>query len=267
MNGEPIEGSFERTCPVTGAVTLDVAVDSGFVRVIAGDPNIVRIRGILRARRWLFDWGSAAERIRQLEASPPVDQRGNTIRVGDVADRWLLRGIALFLEISAPPGTALRALGDSGDIRVEGIQGPVDCETDSGEIEVSGIGSDVSVSTDSGAIRIRRIKGRVRATTDHGDIDASETAGPIEASSDHGEMRLAQTLPAPIHAESDHGGISIKLAPEAGYNVSVRTDHGTITVPNMELRDSPTSQEVNGRIRGGGPVVDIETDHGDIDIA
>ena len=265
--GEPVEGSFERVCPVDGPVQLDVSVDSGFVRVTAGDPNMVRVRGILRARRWLFDWGNVEERIRQLEANPPVEQRGNSVRVGDVADRWLLRGIALFLEIAAPAHTAVRALGDSGDIRVEGIQGPVDCETDSGEIEVSGIGTDVSVSTDSGAIRIRSVKGRVRAATDHGEIDALETAGPIEANTDHGGVRLSQLVAAPIHAETDHGSISVKLAPEAGYNVSVRTDHGTITVPEMEWRERPTNQEVNGRIRGGGPVVDIETDHGDIDIA
>jgi len=267
MSGEPVEGSFEKLCRVEGPVRLDVSVDSGFVRVTAGDANSVRVRGILRARRSLFDWGNAEERIRRIEANPPVEQSGDTIRVGDVADRWLLRGIALFLEIAAPPHTAVRALGDSGDIRVEGIQGPVDCETDSGEIEVSGIGSDVSVTTDSGAIRIRRVKGRVRATTDHGEIDALETDGPIEASTDHGEVRLSQAVAAPIRAETDHGSISVKLAPDAGYNVSVRTDHGTITVPEMEWRERPTNQEVNGRIRGGGPVVDLETDHGDIDVA
>jgi len=267
MSGEPVEGSFERVCNVDGPVRLDVSVDSGFVRVKAGDANTVRVRGILRARRWLFDWGNVEERIRQIEANPPVEQHGNTIRVGDVADRWLLRGIGLFLEIAAPAHTMVRALGDSGDIRVEGIQGPVDCETDSGEIEVTGIGSDVSVSTDSGAIRIRRVKGRVRATTDHGEINALETAGPIEASTDHGEMKLSQTAAAPIHAESDHGTISVKLAPDAGYNVSVRTDHGTITVPDMEWRERPTNQEATGTIRGGGPAVDLETDHGDIDIA
>ena len=267
MSGEPVEGSFEKICKVDGPVRLDVSVDSGFVRVKAGDENTVRIRGVLRARRWLFDWGNVEERIRQIEVNPPVEQRGNTIRVGDVADQWLLRGISLFLEISAPAHTMLRALGDSGDIRVDGIQGPVDCETDSGEIEVTGIGSDVSVSTDSGAIRIRSVKGRVRATTDRGEINALETAGPIEASTDHGEMILSQRIAAPIRAETDHGAISLKLAPEAGYDVSVRTDRGTITVPDMEWREKPTNQEVKGRIRGGGPAVDIETDHGDIDIA
>jgi hypothetical protein len=267
MGGEPTEGSFERVCRVDGPVTLDVSVDSGFVRVRAGESGTVQVRGILRARRWLFDWGNAEERIRQLEAQPPVDQQGNCIRVGDAADRWLLRGVSLFLEIAVPAPTTIRALGDSGDIRVEGIDGPVTCETGSGEIEVSGIASDVSASTDSGAVRIRRIRGRVRVSTDHGEIEALEIAGPIEASTDHGEMRLSQTMAAPIRAESDHGGISVKLAPEAGYSVSVRTDHGTITVPSMEVRDAPTSKEVNGRIRGGGPVVDLETDHGDIDIA
>jgi hypothetical protein len=246
---ETAQGAFETVLSVTGPATLDVAVDSGLMRVRAGDAGSVQIRGILRARRSFFDWGGVENRIRQLEANPPIEQNGSTIRVGDVADRWLLRGVALLLEIAVPQDTRIRALADSGDIRVEGAGGPVNCETDSGDIQ------------------IREVTGRVHASADSGDIEALDIAGDIEVSTDSGDIRVSQTVAAPVRAESDSGAISVKLAPGAGYNVAARTDNGLITVPEMELRKPRTGQEVDGRIRGGGPVVDLETDSGDIDVA
>jgi hypothetical protein len=245
---EQAEGTFEAVLSLTGPATLDVAVDSGFVRVRAGDTGKVLIRGILRARRSLFGWGGVEDRIRQLESKPPVEQNGNTIRVGDVADRWLLRGVSLFLEIAVPGDTRIRALADSGDIRVEGISGPVECETDSGDI------------------LIREVTGRVHAEADSGDIEALDIAGDIEATADSGDIRISQTVAAPVRAEADSGAISVKLVPGAGYNISVETDHGRITLPEMEWR-ARSEKEASGRIRGGGPVVDLETDSGDIDVA
>lgn len=262
-----IEGTFETAISVSAPVTLDVAVDSGLVRVRAGDNGVVLIRGILRARHSLFGWGNVEDRIRQLEVTPPIKRDGDTIRVGDVADRWLLRGVTLFLEIAVPPDTRVRALADSGDIRVEGTNAPVDCEADSGDVEIFSVTADVQASTDSGTIRMRQVKGRVRANADSGDIEALDIAGDIEANTDSGDIRISQTVAATIRAEADSGGIDVRLAPDAGCNLSLRTDHGQLTTPEMEFRGRPTHKEINGRIRGGGPLVDLETDHGDIDVA
>jgi Putative adhesin len=243
-----VEGRFETTLSVNGPATLDVSVDSGFVRVRAGDAGSIQIRGILRARNSFFGWSNVEDRIRQIEAKPPVEQNGDTIRVGDVADRWLLRGVTLFLEIAVPADTRIRALADSGDLRVEGISAPIDCETDSGDIA------------------IRQATGRIRAGADSGDIEVLDVAGDVEAATDSGDIRISQLSAAAVHAEADSGSITVKLAGEPGYNMSVRTDHGRITVPEMEWR-TRSDQEAYGRLRGGGPVVDLETDSGDIDVA
>src|ERR1700676_1988147 len=142
-----IEGAFEKTLSVTGPVTLEVSTNSGVIRVLKGEAGSVQVRGVLRPRSSLFAGvfigGTPSERIRRLEANPPVAQAGNTIGGGDVTAGWLLRGINLLLEIIPPADTEVRALADSGDIRIEGIQGPVECETDSGAVHVSDIGSAV----------------------------------------------------------------------------------------------------------------------------
>ena len=266
---ERMEGTFERTLAVTGPVMLDVGTNSGVIRVLKGEAGAVRIRGILRPRSSLFlgvfIGGTPSERIRRIEANPPIEQEGNTIGVGDVTDRWLLRGINLLLEITTPPDTEVRALADSGDIRIEGIEGPVECETDSGSIHICWIGSEVRASSDSGGIAVQGVKGAVDLRADSGHIEALEIEGAIDAKTDSGDIRLSQTVVKPICAQTDSGRIRVRLAAEGGYSVRARTDNGRVELP-MLTRQRLTRHEFEGDVRGGGSVVDLETDSGDIEV-
>ena len=264
-----MEGAFERTLTVTGPVTIDVGTNAGVIRVLNGEAGCVRIRGVLRPRASLFLGaflgGTPSERIRRIEADPPIAQDGNAIGVGDVTDRWLLRGINLLLEITTPADTTVRALADSGDIRIEGIDGPVECETDSGSIQVCWIGSEVRASSDSGAIEVQGVKGAVDLRADSGHIEALEIEGTIDAKTDSGDIRLSQTIVKPICAQTDSGRIRVRLAAEGGYSVRARTDNGRVELPVL-TRQRLSRHEFEGDVRGGGSVVDLETDSGDIEV-
>jgi len=262
---ERMEGTFERTLTVTGPVSLDVSANSGIIRVLKGEPGSVRVRGVARTRSTFFIWGDLSARMRRIESEPPIAQDGNAIGVGDVTDRWLLRGIHLLLEILTPSDTEVRALADSGDIRIDGIDGPVECETDSGQIEISGIGSEVRAKSDSGAIRIERVKGAVDARSDSGRIEALEVAGTIDATTDSGAIQLSQTMVAPVCAQTDSGRIRVKLAEAGGYSIRARTDSGQIELPAL-TRQRLSRHELEGDVRGGGSVVDLETDSGGIEV-
>lgn len=261
-----MEGTFERTLAVTGPVSLDVSANSGVIRVVRGEAGSVRIRGVLRARSSFFIWGDTGGRIRRMESNPPVVQDGNAIGIGDVTDRWLLRGINLLIEITTPGDTEVRALADSGDIRIEGIDGPVECETDGGEINISSIGSEVRANSDSGGIHIQMVKGSVDARADSGHIEALEIEGTIDAASDSGDIRLWQTIAAPVCAHTDSGRIRLRLANAGGYSIRARTDNGRVDLPTL-TRSRLSQHEYEGDVRGGGSVVDLETDSGDIEVA
>jgi hypothetical protein len=260
-----MDGTFEKTLTVTGRVSLDVSANCGIIRVTRGEAGTVQVRGVLRGRPSFFGWGSLSERMRKIEANPPVAQDGNAIGVGDITDRWLLRGINMLLEITTPADTEIRALADSGDIRIDGVDGPIECETDSGQIEVSSIKSDVRAKSDSGGIHIQNVKGSVDTRTDSGHIEALDIEGTIDANTDSGSVRLSQTKVAPVCARTDSGRIRVKLADGGGYTVRAKTDSGRLDMPTM------TSQRVTrhlfeGDVRDGGSVVDLETDSGDIEV-
>lgn len=260
------DGSFDKSLAVSGKVDLDIKTDSGGITVRQGPAGTVHIHAILKAEHGWFSYSDVEGRIHDLERHPPVEQNHDQVRVGYTKDRELLKGISMRLEIETPAGTQLRAQADSGGIRVEGVQGPVDCKTDSGGIEIDDVSASVHAAADSGGIRVRNVKGPLFAHVDSGGIEASGIAGSIEAQTDSGAVRLAQTSPAPIHAKAESGGVTITLARGAGYDISADTESGRIRIPEAAVRSSSSSHHVEGKVGGGGPLVKIQVDSGSVTI-
>ena len=264
-SAERMDGSFERTLNVAGFLDLELVTDAGGIYVVPGPSGTVRIRGILKAAGSWWQRGDVESRIRELEAHPPVTQTGNSIRVG-MRDRSLLKGIVMRLEVEAPRDSRLRARADSGGIDVRGIKGPVDCQTDSGGIRASEIDGEVRATAASGGIHIRRANGPVYARAHSGGVDALEVAGSVDAGVDSGGVRVSQTTPAPIEAHTDSGGADITLARTGSYDIRAHAGSGRITAPNVVVSGRISRHEMNGKLRGGGALVDVRAGSGSIDI-
>lgn len=258
------QGSFDKTLPVSGRAQLDVKTDSGGISIVPGAGGTVRVHAILKMQHDWFGSGDAMTRIRELERHPPIEQTGNRIRIGYVQDRDLLRGISMRMEIETPPDTQVQAHADSGGIRVEGLRASVDCKTDSGGIQVSDIKADVRAAADSGGIRIENVTGPVFARVDSGGIIAKGVAGAVDAQADSGGVHIAQTAPAPIQARTDSGGVTVTLAPGAGYDLKIDSDSGNISVPDMSTNAGFSRHHREGKVRGGGPLVQVQVGSGNV---
>jgi hypothetical protein len=265
-SAQRIERTFDRTLNSAGPVKLDLTTDSGGITVTAGPAGSVRIRGILSAQRRILDLSDVENRIGQIESHPPIEQTGNTIRVGHFRDQHMLRGISMRLEIIAPADAQVLARADSGGIHIDGVRGPVDCKTDSGGVEARHIQAEVRAEADSGGIHLRDIKGPVHARTDSGGIEALDIAGSIDAQTDSGGLRLSQTVAAPVRARADSGGASLTLASAGGYDLRVRTDSGRLHLPEMSVQGALSKRSAEGKLRAGGPLVDVQVSSGNIEI-
>jgi hypothetical protein len=243
------DGSFNRRLKVSGPVDLDVVNDSGLISVKAGPGGEVVVRAEMRAQR---NWGSrqaALDRIRKIEAHPPVEQSGNSIRIGRFSEREATRGVNIRYEITVPHDTRIKCVTDSGGIRVEGIRGPVEAAADSGGIEISNVAERIVANADSGGIRILN------------------AGGPVEATADSGGIRIEQAKASPIRARADSGGITVRLAPGAGYDVDAACDSGRLAIGSgIALSGETKARSARGKARGGGPLVDLRADSGGIRI-
>ncbi len=82
--------SFERTLSVTGPVRLDLSNGSGSIRITGSTTGQVRIHGDIRRRAFFLGHTYSAQEVAN---NPPIEQQGNTIRIGDQGRRMFSVGV------------------------------------------------------------------------------------------------------------------------------------------------------------------------------
>jgi hypothetical protein len=296
------EGSFQRTLQVTGPVNLDLNIGSGSVNVRTGSSSEVQVTGHIKTTNWLG--GNADERVKRIEANPPIQQSGNDIRIGHVDDTELLHNISISYDLVVPAETELRSHTGSGSQSVEGLQKQIEIESGSGSLKISDIGDTVRAETGSGGIEIDRVKGYVRTKAGSGSIRATDIAGGFEGRTGSGHITLEQTASGSVRANTGSGGmelrgvhgsldaragsgtitaegnptgswtvdsgsgnIHLKLASEAGFDLDAHTSSGSISVSQpVTVQGTMGHKELRGKVHGGGVPVQVETGSGNIEI-
>jgi DUF4097 and DUF4098 domain-containing protein YvlB len=296
------EGSFQRTLQVTGPVNLDLNIGSGSVNVRTGSSSEVQVTGHIKTTNWLG--GNADERVKRIEANPPIQQSGNDIRIGHVGDTELLHNISISYDLVVPAETELRSHTGSGSQSVEGLQKQIEIESGSGSLKISDIGDTVRAETGSGGIEIDRVKGYVRTKAGSGSIRATDIAGGFEGRTGSGHITLEQTASGSVRANTGSGGmelrgvhgsldaragsgtitaegnptgswtvdsgsgnIHLKLASEASFDLDAHTSSGSISVSQpVTVQGTMGHKELRGKVHGGGVPVQVETGSGNIEI-
>lgn len=257
------EGSFDRTLAVTAPVTLDVRTGSGDIRIVESQGNSVRVIGRIRARASLLN-DSPAERVKQIESQPPIEQNGATIRVGHTRDDSLYRNVSINYEITVPANTQVRSQTGSGDQMIGNVQS-VEARTGSGDIEIARAAGDVQASSGSGNIDIDRAGGNLVATTGSGDIHASAVGGTLRARTGSGNIEVTEIGRAEVEVRTGSGDVALGLDSNAAFNFSAHTGSGSIkTMHPLTMTGEMSRHRMQGVVRGGGASVNVTTGSGSI---
>lgn len=300
------DGSFERTLSVAERPDVEIESGSGSIEVRQGAAGRVEVRGRIRATDWGWRRGrySVEERVKNLEATPPVTQTGNAVRIGHIADADLRNGVSISYEVIVPATSVLRSRTGSGSQRIEGVGGGVDASSGSGSIVVrhaggrvkasagsggitaDAIGGEFDASTGSGSIAGTAIGGAMRVHTSSGGIEVTQTAaGDVDASSSSGTVRVrgvnggvrASTSSGGLHVEgqmarewrlsSSSGHVTIDVPGSQGLEVDANSNSGSIDVDfPVTVTGTVGKRTLRGSARGGGPLLHVRTSSGGISI-
>jgi DUF4097 and DUF4098 domain-containing protein YvlB len=227
------EGKFTRTLQVSGAVDLDVRTGAGNITVHTGAPGSVQVTGTVRASDDDGGQPNAQERVRQIEANPPIEQNGSVIRIGHNPDGDHPRNISISYDVIVPADTRLRSQNGSGGQTIEGIRGPVDVATGSGNLEISRVSGEVKARSGSGHIRAEGVQGGLQAHAGSGAITGRDIAGPVSVMAGSGNITLERRSGANAGASPRAGGST--LVPQAGaVNTDVQTGSGNVDVSGVQ---------------------------------
>jgi hypothetical protein len=246
--GMPVEGSFDRTLAVSGTVDLEIRSGSGGIRIDAGPVDTVHVVARIRANPWFS--GDTEARVRRIEANPPILQNGNIIAIGRNGDDELFRNVSIGYDVTVPEATRVRSVVGSGGQRIRHVRGPVAATAGSGGIQIEDAAGVVEAVAGSGGIVITGAQAAVRARTGSGGIRIE--GKPLDA----------------WDLQTGSGGIRMSVTDNTPFNVDARTGSGGISSDHQPVAaiGVTTRHRLQGTVRGGGALVQLQTGSGGIHI-
>jgi DUF4097 and DUF4098 domain-containing protein YvlB len=186
-------------------------------------------------------------------------------------------------EVSATTG--------SGSISIANVQGDVNAKTGSGEIDIHSLTGRADLQTGSGSIRATDISGSVRsgtgsgeialefrsvesgapvvvaAQTGSGEIEVSGIVGSLKASTGSGSIQVRGNPIKDWDVQTSSGSITLTMTPEAAFDFHARASSGQITADlPIEVQGKVGGKELQGKVRGGGSLVNASSGSGSITI-
>lgn len=299
--GPSVSGNFDRDYSVAGPIRLELTNASGDVDITGSGDGRVHVHGDVRVSGMGF--GNPRKRLDATIANPPLEQKGDTIRIGK--EMSSMRNISITYTIQVPHDTEVSATVASGTQTVRGVRGPVKVQAASGSIYVehidrdaqltnssgsvsaTNVGDDVQISSSSGSVKVSSTKGDVRVNAIAGDIQIAKPGGRVEADTSSGSVSI-QDASNDVKARAVSGRVAVQGDPVAGSYWDLKTVSGSIqlNVPaaasfhlsaqalSGEIRtDIPIMIEEQGkhslraRMGNGGARVEVQTVSGDIRVS
>ena len=259
-------GTFERTLTVSGGpVDLSVRTGSGDITIRTGGDNAVRIIGRIRANERSGD-GPAADRVREIEKNPPIEQNGPTIRIGDQRNDDLYRSVSISYEITVPANSQIHSQTGSGSQNIGSVRGSVTAQAGSGSIQIGETGGDVHVQAGSGSITVERAAGSLDAQAGSGSIRVRSVGGSVRAQAGSGAIEMTQTAKADADLRTGSGSVTLTVPRDAAFDFSARTGSGSIQLQHPTTSLNQSRHQLNATVRGGGSKINITTGSGAITV-
>jgi hypothetical protein len=281
------EGTFDRTLTVSGRVDLDVTTGSGWIEVRPGQTGRIEIHGRITASDWSLRGGklSPEERVKRLQANPPIEQTGNRIRIGRIEDDDL-RNVSVSYTLVVPAQTTLGSSTGSGSQDISGLTESITAETGSGSIRVRDASGDVRAKAGSGSIEADGIGGAFHASTGSGRIEVINTGqgdvevsagsgsivvrgvrGGLRASTSSGSLRVQGEQTSEWRLSASSGSIDVELSGKRSFDLDARSSSGNIdTALPVTVSGKINRHELRGPVNGGGPLLHLRTSSGGIRI-
>ena len=279
------QGTFDRTLQVSGPVNLEVLTHSGDITIRAGSSNSVQIHGkIFVGDRWLR--GNRQGDVQQIQQNPPIRQDGNNIHI----DYVNMRDISVDYEIMVPVDTTVRSHSGSGDQEIEGTHGNAEIQTGSGDVKLRGVVGEIRLQTGSGNVRAHDVSGSVKGGAGSGDIEIEESAGgdvdlhtgsgnidvrgvhgAFHGEAGSGDITAEGTQSGTWEVRTGSGNVRLRLPSNSAFDADISTSSGTVDVNfplemTVQGRVQESRKQIRGKVRGGGPLLQVHTGSGDVHI-
>jgi DUF4097 and DUF4098 domain-containing protein YvlB len=293
--------AFERSFDVSNDAVLDVSTIRGRINVSAGEPGRIMVRGTATVRVGLTVPADAYAIAKSMAANPPVQQDKNTIRLRPPMEEEQRRAVTISYEVIVPRAIRVNIASDSGAITIRDVSGAVlvqtqssaidlrdlggaaDVATQSGAVNAWGVAGDMKVSTGSSPITLRGLGAGLRARTQSGaigatfrgrgdvDVETGSSAinldgvnGGLTVRSNTGRIRVSGVPSSAWRVIDGSGRVDLAIERSARFTLGATSDSSTVAVEGFMLDGKTAKGLAEGKVGGGGPLVQAATRNGAI---
>jgi DUF4097 and DUF4098 domain-containing protein YvlB len=299
--GPSVSGNFDRNYSVAGPIRLELTNASGDVDITGSADGNVHVRGEVRVSG--MGAGSSQKRLDATIANPPIEQKGDTIRIGKELSN--LRNISIAYTIQVPHDTEVSVTVASGAQTIRGVRGPVKVQaasgairvekidrdtqltTASGSVSASDVGDDVQITSASGSVKVSNAKGDVRVNAIAGTIQIARPGGRVEADTASGQVDVqgasnnvkAHAVSGRVVVQGDpaansywelktaSGSIQLNVPAAASFHLSAQALSGEIRTDVPIMIEEQGKHSLRARMGNGGARVDVQTVSGEIRVS
>jgi len=283
-------GSRNRKCSDDLVINVQRALDSARIETGGGDVKAIAIAG-----RVEIESGGGTIHVDDIGGEVRAETGGGGIEVGSAGGDVDLETGGGNIKIASAKGDIKAETGGGSIVVLSGLQGAV-LETGGGSIRLEKCNGRVKATTGGGSIDLGQIGGPVEMESGAGSIRLASAKGRVEAQTGGGSIQLDGATS--VRAETGAGGIVVKLisSSEARNSSMLETSAGDITVylandlavtvnAAIELANGhsirtdfndihissegggwpgPRTVTAEGQLNGGGPVLKVRTNSGNI---
>jgi hypothetical protein len=235
---------WNKTFPITGTAELRVETSDAQIHVDTWDEK--KIEAHVTSTKWGFGQGGIEVYDHQAGDSVEIEVRfPHGVHIMSIGDRRTV------IEIHMPREGKVRLHTGDGEIRVRDLKGQIELESGDGRVEVDGV---------EGSLRAHSGDGHVRARGRFDALDISTSDGRIEA-----EALRGSTIGQGWDLKTGDGGVTLTVPDNFSADVVLHTGDGHITLDfPLTVEGRYESNNVRGKLNGGGPVLSIHTGDGSI---
>jgi len=235
---------WNKTFSISGTPELRVETSDAQIHVDTWDEK--KIEAHVTSTKWGFGQSGIQVYDHQTGDSVEIEVRfPHGVHIMSIGDRRTV------IEIHMPREGKVRLHTGDGEIRVRDLKGQVDVESGDGSVELDGVEGLLRAHTGDGHVRVR---GRFDR------LDISTSDGRIEA-----EALRGSTIGEGWDLKTGDGGVSLTIPDNLSADVVLHTGDGHITLDlPLTVEGRYESNNVRGKLNGGGPVLNIHTGDGSI---
>jgi DUF4097 and DUF4098 domain-containing protein YvlB len=151
-----------------------------------------------------------------------------------------------------------------GDVHLENLSGPVHFHSSRTDIQLAQLAG--ALSLDDGDMTLNNVTGPVAISTRDMEIQLRRVTGQVQVRNSNGGVDVSALAPvAAMNIENHNGSVQVAVPANAKFSVDATAVNGEVhTGFNLSTKNGNDHSIVSGSVGGGGPLIHITTNSGDI---